>query len=70
MDEKKMVELTDDQLDQVAGGLIEVYDASTLQQLYYKYTCRACGDSGIVTGYPSVCGACKSTNITCEEYNP
>ena len=33
MDEKKMVELTDDQLDQVAGGLIEVYDASTLQQL-------------------------------------
>ena len=62
-------ELTDDQLDQVAGGAINVYDAPSFKQPYYKYTCHARGEIGIVHGRPSACALCKSTNIACEEYS-
>ena len=73
MEEKKNpqgVELNDTQLDQVSGGAINVYDAPGSRQLYYKYTCRACGMVGVVADYPAACCTCKSTNIVCEEYKP
>ena len=62
-------ELNDEQLDQVAGGVIKVFDAPATRD-FWKYTCRACGDIGIVSGRPSVCCNCKGTNIVCEEYKP
>ena len=70
MEEIKKVELNDDLLDQVSGGVINVYDAPLPKQSYYKYTCRDCGNVGIVVGCPSVCCTCKSANIDREEYNP
>ena len=74
MDKKKLTtaaeELNDDLLDQVNGGAINVFDAPLPKQPYYKCTCHACGNVGIVVGKPSVCCACKSTNISCEEYTP
>ena len=63
-------ELNEEQLEQVAGGAINVYDAPAPKQPYYKYTCHACGEVGIVVGCPSVCCTCKSTNIDREEYAP
>ena len=63
-------ELDDDQLDQVAGGAINVYDAPLPKQPYWKYTCHTCGNVGIVVGWPPACCTCKDTNITRVEYKP
>ena len=74
MDKKKLTtaaeELNDDLLDQVNGGVINVFDAPSPKQPYYKYTCHACGKIGIGPGDTSECAFCKSTNISCEEYTP
>ena len=70
MEENKKIELNDDMLDQVAGGAINVFDAPSSNEAYYKCTCHACGEIGIGVGRSYECAFCKSTNITCEEYNP
>ena len=70
MEEKKIVELKEDQLEQVAGGVINVFDAPSPKQSYYKCTCHAGGQVGVGVVRPSECAFCKSKNITCEEYNP
>lgn len=70
MEEKKIVELKEDQLEQVAGGVINVFDAPSPKQPYYRCTCHACNQVGVGVGRPSECAFCKSKNITCEEYNP
>lgn len=69
MSEKKY-ELTDELLDQVVGGAINVFDAPSPKGPYYKCTCHACGQVGVGVVRSSECAFCKSTNITCEEYNP
>ena len=69
MDEIKKIELSDDLLDKVVGGLINTFYDAPVNPKYWKYTCRACGNVGIVLGCPSAC-SCGSTNISCEEYNP
>ena len=70
MSENKKVPLTEEQLDKVAGGAINVYDAPLPKQAYWKHTCRACGNVGIVLGCPSACHKCGSTEIDREEYKP
>ena len=69
MDENKMIELSDDLLEQAVGGAINVfYDVPKAD--YYKYTCRACGCVGIVVGWPDACCDCNSTDIGREIYKP
>ena len=68
--ENKKIELNDDLLDQVVGGVINVFDAPSAKEPYYKCTCHACGQVGVGVVRSSECAFCKSTNITCEEYNP
>ena len=68
--ENKKIELNDDLLDQVVGGAINVFDAPSPKEPYCKCTCHACGQVGVGVGRLSECAFCKSTNITCEEYNP
>ena len=70
MDEKKVTQLDDEQLDQVSGGIINVFDAPAFKCEYWKYTCHTCGSVGVVAGRPAVCANCHAGNITCEEYKP
>ena len=68
MDQKMKVELNDDELEQVTGGAINVFDAPSKSESYWKYTCRVCGDVGITAGKVDCCGTCNSTNIDNEIY--
>ena len=68
--ENKKIELTDELLDQVVGGAINVFDAPSHKGPYYKCTCHACSQVGVGVERPSECVFCKSSNITCEAYNP
>ena len=70
MEEIKKFELDDDQLDQVAGGAINVFDQGPYHKTYWKCTCYACGEIGIGEYRESACVFCGSTNIKVEEYNP
>ena len=69
MEETKNMELNDDLLEQAVGGAINVY-YDVPEEDYYKYTCRACGSGGIVTGWPDVCCVCNSADIGREIYKP
>ena len=64
-----LIELTDEQLSPVVGGVINVfYDVP--KEDYWKYTCHSCGHSAVTVGRPNVCNGCGSVNITCELYKP
>ena len=63
-------ELNDDQLDEVTGGAINIFYDMPHNPVYYKYTCRDCGNVGIVLGHPDGCNACGSTNFASEVYDP
>ena len=63
-------ELNDEQLEQVAGGVINVYDVGDRNPNYWKYTCRACGHAAVVNYWPEACNNCHAGNITCVEYKP
>ena len=67
---EKKYELNDELLEQVSGGAINIYDAPSSKQPYYKYTCPACGISAVTNYWPECCNTCKGTNITREAYNP
>ena len=43
----KKIELNDDLLDQVVGGAINVFDAPSPKEPYYKCTCHACSQVGV-----------------------
>ena len=70
MNENKKLVLDDDVLDQVVGGAINIYDAPSPKQLYYRYSCPACGVSAVTNYWPECCNTCKGTDITREEYTP
>ena len=63
-------ELNDEQLDQVAGGAINVFYEVPVNRQYWKYTCPACGISAVTNYWPECCNTCKEANITREEYKP
>ena len=63
-------EVSDDQLDHVSGGVINIYDGGDPDQQYWKYTCPACGNAAVTNYWPEYCNTCKHTNIGCELYNP
>ena len=44
---EKKLELTDELLDQVVGGAINVFDAPSPKEPYYKCTCHACSQVGV-----------------------
>lgn len=70
MNENEKMELRDEQLEQVSGGAINVYDGGAYHTEYWKYTCPACGTSAVTNYWPEHCNTCKGTNITRERYNP
>ena len=69
MEETKNMELNDDQLEQAVGGAINVfYDVPKVD--HYKYTCRTCGSSAVMVGWPDKCYRCNSEDISREIYKP
>ena len=72
MERKNALPLEDEELEIATGGAINVYDAPSVNNTYWKYTCRTCGDVGIValSGNETVknCATCHSTNIDAEIY--
>ena len=68
MDQKKITDLDDNELDQVTGGAINVFDAPSQKEDYWKYTCRTCGEVAITVGKVDCCVTCKSTDIHSEIY--
>ena len=72
MEEKKKAgqnpaELSDEQMDKVSGGVINVFDAPLRNIVWWDYTCRACGNVACVYTADGeeflACGKCGSLNI-------
>lgn len=74
MEQQNVLPLEDDALDMISGGAINVFDAPPKSTTWWKFTCHACGNAGVVPTYDNApltnCVACNSTNIDKAVYQP